>query len=122
MEDIARSDSERRFRRRAIGTIVVLTLWAVLLSSVFLSLANDMYAFVKQDTEVTLEISEPLSPWGFSSLLSSEGILNNPTFFFLYLHSKGKTELIGSLTGTIHLNSSMSYREIMEVLKKASPS
>ncbi len=122
MRDTARSDIERKFRRRATQSIVMLTLWAVFFSSILLSAVNDMYAFIKSDTQLTMEIEDTLSTRELSRLLSSEGIVNHPTLFSLYLYSKGKTELVESFTGTLRLNASMSYREILAVLQNPSSS
>ena len=110
---------ERKFQRRVFGSIAVLTLWAILFSATLLSVANDMYAFIKPSDPISVTVSEPMKTRDLSRLLSHHGVINNPTVFSLYLRAKQRTEQAEAFVGTLELNSDMSYREILAELKKA---
>ena len=99
--------------RRAIGSILPICLAALLLSGLIVSVANDMYAFVKPDEEIAVSLDAPVSAKELSRLLQSRGVIKNGAVFGLYLRSKGKLDKLGTLTGEWTLNSSMSYREIL---------
>jgi cell division protein YceG involved in septum cleavage len=112
------SDHEKkRFCRRAIGSIAVLTLWAILLSALLLSAANDMLAFVKSEEEVTLELCEPQTAYALACCLEERGVVRHPLLFTLYLRVKNQTAAAEGFCGTLSLNASMSYREILTELK-----
>lgn len=99
--------------RRAIGSILSLCLVALLLSGAIISVANDMYAFVKPNKEIAVRLDTPVSDEELSRLLQSKGVIKNGAVFKLYLRSKGKLDKLGTLTGEWTLNSNMSYREIL---------
>lgn len=100
--------------RRAMSIILPLCMLSFLICGLICSAANDMYAFVKKDAEITLRVEEASSLETVSNLLGENGVVNNSAFFSLYVRSKGKVEKIQKFTGEITLNSSMSYREILE--------
>lgn len=102
---------------RAFGTLIPLALLALLLSALILSIANDMYAFVKKDHEVTLHFTESATLDEFSGTLKANGILKNPSIFKLYVISKGKRSAVESFLGEIELNSSFSYRQILNQIQ-----
>ena len=92
---------------------------SVFLCSVLLSAVNDMYAFVKPEESITVEISEPLTLSELSGALGEKNVINNPLIFSLYVLSKDKKEACESISGSFELNSSMSYRQILaEILSK----
>ena len=97
----------------ALGIILPLCLLGALLGGLVVYVANDMYAFVKPDREITLTLSSPPSEQELSELLKTNGIIENEFIFRLYLRSKNKTDDLTTLTGDLKLNSSMSYREIL---------
>lgn len=98
---------------RAFGTLVPLTLLALLLSALLISLANDVYAFVKNDIPTTLYIDGFESIDGISKQLKNGGIIKNPNIFKLYVLSKGQQDTVESFSGEIKLNSNLSYRQIL---------
>ncbi len=106
------SAKEQKFMRRAMGSVVTLTLWAVLLSALLLSVANDTYAFFKEEQPYSVTADAPLSPWELSRLLADLGVIDNPLLFTLYL---GKSE-VEAFSGSWELDSSMSYRELSAIL------
>ena len=104
----------------AFGVILTLALFSLLLSALFISVVNDIYAFVKADAETTLTVENDSSVTEFSKLLADNGIIKNPNVFKLYALSIGKRDLIEDFSGEITLNSSFSYRQILNALKKQS--
>ncbi len=99
--------------RRALGIVVPLFLLSVLLACIIISVANDMYAFVKPDKAATLTVPSPITDKQLSHMLKDIGIIKNDFVFYLYLRSKGKSDDISLLLGEWTLNSNMSYREIL---------
>lgn len=101
---------------RAFSILLPLCLFSILLAGIIISLANDVYAFVKPDGEIPLTISSPMTDSELSSLLGKCGVIENPTVFMLYLRSKGLSGKASEITGEWVLNSNMSYREIILAL------
>ncbi len=102
--------------RRAMAKILPICLFSFFISALILSVANDMYAFVKDDLEVSLQFEEPCSLEEFSKILGQQKIVKNPAVFSLYVKSKHKTESIEKFVGKLTLNANMSYREILATL------
>ena len=98
---------------RAFSILLPLCLFSILLSGIIISVFNDVYAFIKPDSDVTITVSEPLSDTAFSDLLQKNGVIKNPTVFKLYLRSKGLSDRLSGITGEWVFNSNMSYREIV---------
>lgn len=101
--------------KRVVGIILPICFLAILFSCAIVSVANDMYAFVKPEREVTIVISEPCTLDQVSQILSDNDILNNPFCFTAYVKSKNKEDVVEKFKGEISLSSSMSYREILAV-------
>lgn len=99
--------------RRAFGIAIPLCLAALILAGAIISVANDVYAFVKPEREIALNVSEPLDARSFSRLLQSSGVINNAFLFEYYLGSHGLDDDVSLLSGDIRLNSRMSYRELV---------
>jgi len=104
---------ENKLRRLAFSKITVLCLFAVLFTALIVSIVNDLYAFVKPEGEVLLAIEDPTELSELSQLLEQSGVVSNPTVFRLYVKNKNRTELLESFVGTLRLDTSMSYREIL---------
>ena len=100
--------------KRGVGVVICLCLTSLLLSGIFLTVINDIYAFVKPDTEITIEITEGLNDIGLAKALHDNGVISNPVVFALYLRSKNKSSYVSELSGKWQLNTSMSYREIVK--------
>ena len=99
--------------KRTLSKIIPLCLFALLFTGLVCSVANDVYAFVKKDREVSLVFDSCPTLNEFSKTLAANGIVSNPDIFRLYVSLKDKKELIESFSGELKLNSSMSYREIL---------
>ncbi len=99
--------------RFAFARLTVLTLMVLLLAGLMVSVANDMYAFVKEDRSVTFTVSSPRSLSELTAMLDEGGVIQNPTVFRLYVRAKGRVETAERFSGTLELNEAMSYREIL---------
>ena len=100
--------------KRGIGVVISLFLVSLFLAGALWSVVNDMYAFIKPDAEITVELKAGMSAFRFAELLRENGVISNSAVFTLYLHSKNKSDEISELSGKWYLNSSMSYREILK--------
>ncbi len=110
-----RSDNENLSRsiKKAMSKLLPICFVALLISALVCSVANDMYAFVKKDNEVNLNVYQSVSLNEMTDILSNRGVINNPDVFKLYVKLKDKKNTIEEFTGEATLNSSMSYREIL---------
>ncbi len=108
-----RTQSQRKLRRLAYSKITVLCLFATLVAAIGVSVANDLYAFAKPDAEISLSVEESSSLKEISKELERTGVIANPTVFRLWVRSKGRTDLFDGFCGTVTLNASMSYRQIL---------
>ena len=101
------------FVRRALSVILPLCVLSVLLAACVISIANDMYAFVKEDRHVTCYIKEGSTLEEISQELANGGVIKNPNVFCAYVKSKEKADDLSGFFGEVTLNASMSYREIL---------
>lgn len=105
--------SDKEAIRNTFERAITVTLFALLIALLFISLTNDIYAFVKPEGEVLLTVSEPIPLGELSRLLQDEGIIRNPTVFSLFIKSKNRADALESFVGEAKLSRDMSYREIM---------
>ncbi len=118
MENSERIRSDERRIRRASAIILPLFFLSILIAAMIISVANDMYAFVKPERDIILEITEEYELRDISRLLADNGVISNPTVFSIYVISKNARERVSDFSGTLSLNSNMSYREILRSFKK----
>ena len=104
--------------RRVFQQVITIALLALFCAALLLSVVNDMYAFFKPQGTVTLTVSEPCSLSDFARLLERHGILFNPHVFSLYVQSKDRVPLVEGWSGTLVLDTDMSYREILLALSE----
>lgn len=107
------SQENNKLYRFTLSQVLTLTLLSLLIAALFISIVNDLYAFVKADRPLTLTLEEPLPLDQLCKRLSREKIVNNPTLLRLYITKKGKKDALEQFHGTVALNASMSYREIL---------
>ena len=112
-ETSAKELRRKKLYRFAYARITVTVLTALLCVGLLTSVANDLYAFVKADREASLTVTEPQSLAEWARMLKQKGVIQNPTVFQWYTERKGKEDRIESFCGTLTLNESMSYREIL---------
>ena len=103
--------------RFALSKIVVIVLCAMLFGGLTVSLANDAFAFVKNEKEITFSLSEPTSLYKLSTELQNSGIIENAFGFWIYAKYRNSENYLEKFYGTIDLNSAMSYREIINQIK-----
>ena len=108
----------RQTLKRACGVILPLAVFSVLMAGGIISVANDMYAFVKGDVTANIEISSDDDLITVAKILGGAEIVKNPHIFVLYAKSKGADGKIDEFSGNIILNSSMSYRQIVSEFLK----
>ena len=104
--------------RFAFSKIIVIVLIAILFGGLTLSLANDAFAFVKTSKPITFSTSAPTSLYALSTRLQDIGVINNAFSFWLYVKYQNAETFLENFYGSLELNSSMSYREIIKEFKK----
>ena len=112
------SVSRNKLYRFAFSVIAVIVLLSMLTAGFIVSVANDLYAFIKADATMTLEISSPVSLSELAKKMQAGGIIENPNIFSLYIRSHGKAAALESFCGSVKLDSHMSYREILREFLK----
>ena len=105
--------NKNKLYRFTLSKVLTLTLLALLIAAILISVTNDLYAFVKKDTPLSLTLSDPLPLEQLCELLAREGIVHHPTVFRWYVVRKGKRDALEQFRGVIDLNTSMSYRELL---------
>ncbi|MBO5415848.1 MAG: hypothetical protein J6A83_04385 [Clostridia bacterium] len=108
-----KDDCDARRIRRIASAIIPLFFLSLFLAAIVISVANDMYAFVKPAGAVTLQMSGEETLLSVARRLEREGVVNNPLVFCAYVGTRGAGERIKNFEGEIELDSSMSYREIL---------
>ena len=103
--------------RFAFSKILVIVLFAILVGGLTVALANDAFACIKPSVEIPFSLSKPVGSYAFSKALQNSGIIENPFSFWLYTKHRHAESYIENFHGTIDLNSSMSYRELIQQFK-----
>ncbi len=103
--------------RFAFSKIAVTVLIALLCACCIISVANDLFAFVKPSNSLNLDISEPISSGELSRLLQNEGIIENSFAFWIYARLKNAEDSLQDFRGTAKLSSDMGYRDILNQFK-----
>ncbi|MBQ2697987.1 MAG: endolytic transglycosylase MltG [Clostridia bacterium] len=101
---------------KAITYIVFVIVLAGFLSYFVIRVANDMFAFVKSDEQVTVTIPEYATINEVSAVLAEEGIITYPEVFKLYAklnHDDGKFK-----AGDYEINGMMNYDELLMAFKE----
>ena len=109
---------KNKLYRMAFATVSVIILISLLASAIVISIANDMFSFMKKNVVFRIEITSPLSLKNISKSLQQGGIINNPTIFELYVKAKGKREMLENFSGELNFRSDMSYRAILNEFLK----
>ena len=112
-----RRRSRRRKNSGCAGTVVYVI--AVLGISIVLSLAaifiaNDVFAFVKDNAVKEISVAENTDVLTIADRLDDEGIISYGSIFKIYVRIKGDNQ--GVLAGTYQLNPSMDYGQIIDTL------
>ena len=104
--------------RRAAAIIIPLCFLSLFLALLIVSYANDIYAFVKPERAVTLDVRACESVKDIAKALEAQDVIKNPNLFTLYVRSKNAEKRLLSAADEIELNTAMSYREILKVFAK----
>ena len=88
---------------------------SVLLSAFAILGANDMFALVKDDTEITVTIPENATLSEIADIMAEEEVINYSKLFWAFAKMTNMDNRI--LPGTYTLNSSMDYRTILSKIK-----
>ncbi len=128
-EDIEPEEGRRRRSRRrknsgCAGTIVyMITVLgvAIVVSLIVIFVANDVFAFVTDDSEITINVEQNTSLQSLAKQLDDAGIINYGSVFKLYVKLKGvdKDEQ-NVLAGSYALNPNMDYGQIINALINSS--
>ncbi len=78
--------------------------------------ANDIFAFVKDDMTVEVTITEGMNLEDVSELLYEKGLIENADWFRIYMEFKEKGEVDAFVPGTYTLNSTMNYNTLFSSL------
>ena len=89
----------------------------MLFSGLVISLANDVFAFVKPQIAITFSISEPTSLYTLSTELQNYGAIENALSFWIYVKYRNAEPYLENFYGSVELNSDMSYRDIINQFK-----
>ena len=82
-----------------------------------ISVANDVFAFVKPDKEIIITLKEDATTEEVAELLEQNGVIDREWAFRIYLLMKlDKDEEVDYLSGDIKLNSNMNFDSIFSAL------
>lgn len=103
---------------------VIIYLAAVISLSIFISvkvikIGNDVFAFIKPDEEITVEIPEGATTAQIAEILSENGVIKYPSVYKRYsaFRIKRRSYLTGEYAaGTHKVNPSMNYDQLLEEL------
>lgn len=101
---------------KAIMYIVFVIVIAGFLSYAIIRLANDVFAFVKSDEQVTVVIPENATIYDVSEVLSEAKIIAYPDVFELY--AKLKKDNGEFMAGEYEINGMMNYGELLMAFKE----
>ena len=74
-------DAFVKIGKRAMAKVVPLCLLAILIAGTVCSVANDMYAFVKEDNDIVISFENSLSVDDKIRIMSDNGVFENPHVF-----------------------------------------
>ena len=103
-------------KKAALALIIPICLLSVLLALLFVSVLNDIYAFIKPEGKITVSVTQPLTDRQLASLLQERGVIKNDLAFTAYLRSKDKSDTVSLIFGEWTLDSNMSYRQILSAI------
>lgn len=108
---------------KAICYITIIIVISGALAYFALSFANDMFAFVKSDETVEVEIPEYATSGELAEILHEAGVIKHPSVFKIYAKLKGidENEAYNFVAGTYTVNGMMNYDELfLSFVKKTS--
>lgn len=122
----AQKEQKEGFLGSAYAGIIKLVLYIAFicvsvyyLSSTIINVANDMFAFVKPDKDITVTIPEGATTQDIAEILEKNEVIQNASVFKMYtdLRIKKSSSLNGKfLSGSVTLNSNMNYDALRSAL------
>ncbi|MBQ4327449.1 MAG: endolytic transglycosylase MltG [Clostridia bacterium] len=98
---------------KAVLYIVLVAAVAGILSYYVIEFGNDMYAFVKSDEQVEIEIPEYATVEEISTILGDSGVIKYPNLMIIYSKLKNIDETYNFKAGTYTVNGMMNYDELL---------
>lgn len=112
---------KKRSAARVLGSTLSYILMvlgvSLILSTIAILVANDMFALVKEEHTVMLEFSEDLSPSEMGKELQESGLIKYRFIFTLFAKMK---DIESFSKGTFELNSNMDYGQMISTLQRES--
>lgn len=100
----------------AVSYLVFILGVSLLLSAVAIYVANDVFAFVKPEKKVMLELEESQTPAQMAAVLKEEGVIRCKWAFVLY--TKLANDGQSFKTGKFEVDSDMDYGQIINTLNR----
>lgn len=120
--DIVPTKKKKKKRAFSNTSLLIYILVILGISIIFAGLiivsANDVFAFVKPDQEITIEIPEGATTRDIAKILDQEGVIHYAFLFRLFESAVGDGEEL--YPGKYKMNSSMDYRSILYTLQRRS--
>ncbi len=101
---------------KAILYIAFVVITGAVIAYFGIHFANDIFAFVKDDVEATIEITEDMTLTEIADTLYRNDIIEYPSLFKLYFKSKSDT--LELEPGEYTISATMNYSQIMAIIKK----
>lgn len=98
--------------------IIVILLLSCVLSYYAVTMANDMFSFVKEEKEVSVEVKKKDTVEDIALKLEEEGIVKYPKLFKLFVDISEEPDFFNY--GTYDLNTNMTYQQVTAKLKSVS--
>lgn len=92
---------------------------SIILSVTAIKVGNDVFAFVKEDKEITVNIKENADLWDVAKELEEKGVIKYPGIYRIYsgLRMDGKSYYTGNFVAGEHvLNSNLGYDKLISKL------
>ncbi len=102
--------------------IAFIIIVSALLSKYIISVGNDVFAFLKDDTAITVEIPEGASTGKVARILSKNDIINHPNIFKMYTNMKkdGSSYYTdGFKSGSFELSPDTNYDDLIYLLSNS---
>ena len=119
----ARGGSRKKRRKNRAASVMIAISYLVfilgvslLLSAVAIYVANDVFAFVKPEKKVMLELAESQTPAQMASILKEEGVIRCKWAFVLY--TKLANDGQSFKTGKFEVDADMDYGQIINTLNR----
>lgn len=108
--------SNMSFLAKAVIYVAVVCIISAYMSYYAITIANDVFAFVKSDREITVNVPENATDKEIAYLLEKNGLIEYDWVFELYLIYKTDDTPNSYIPGEKKLNSTMNYNQLIDAL------